>query len=1742
MYKNKITKIISSILLLIFLVQNTYLPTIIYAEGDTQPPTAPKSLKATSRTSATSTLAWSESTDNVGVTGYEIYRNGQIIGTATPDNLTYTDNGLSGTTTYIYSIKAFDAELNKSQQSNVINVTTLDGEIPTPPSNLTILSKSTTSVTLGWSDSTDNIGIKYYKILRNNVVIEDTKELTITDNNLLPGTLYTYIVRAYDDAGNKADSTISVTTGGPTPPKTLKLVAKTGNSITLSWIKGEGEDIPFGYIIYRDGINIANTSELTFIDIGLLTSKTYIYSVVAYDNFGNYSTKSNSIIATTKDDVPPIISENFVVTSKTKTSVTLEWTASTDNIGVELYYIYRDNVLINSTKNLEYTDNNLISGTSYIYKIRAFDGTNYSDFKTVTALTDGLTIPIKVAILSRTETSIKLKWTKVLGNVDIAGYEIYRNGVLIGTSETESYTDQGLTKGTAYSYTIKSYDTSLNKSNPSVSVVLSTIGFSTLVDTQSPSIPMNLIVLSKTNEDVTLGWDASTDNVGVIYYRIYRNNVLIGNTTLLSFTDANIATGTTYTYMVRPYDAKNNYSQTAINVTTLGAVIPTGLKILLNTGSSILLGWTANSTETEGYEIYRDDVAIGTVEGHDKISYSDNSVTTGVTYVYTVKAYDINGNRSPASTLLKVIAKDNIPPSEPNNFHSTEQVQKSITLEWEASTDNISTPYYRIYRDNILVETTSALNYTDTGLEPGKSYTYTVWAYDLAGNRTSSKIVVATQGMPIVEGLNLLTRTGTSVTIGWTKNFENTGTIGYEVYRNGVAVGTTDSNKFTDINLNSAKSYIYTIKSYDNLQNKSLQSKSLIVITFDNVAPTQPQNFKVDSKTDNSVNLSWSNSSDNVGVIYYGIYRNNILIDKTTSLNYTDTNLLVGTTYTYIVKVFDGAGNNSGSALLETTTGGQTQISSLKLLLRTDTSVKIGWTLGAEIPEIVSYEITRNDVVVDTISSLNLDYDDSNVVPFTLYKYIVKGIDNEGTKYQIGKLLSVTTLDKEKPTSPENFREVSKTETSIIIGWNAATDNTSIKYYNVYRDGVFLVKTTDLNYTDTGLTPAKAYKYIVRAYDNSGNYSDSVIIITTNGIAGPKNIKKLSNTGTTIMLGWDKNDESTGTIGYEIYRNGVAIGTTTQTTYSDTGLSDATNYVYIVKAFDIFGTRSINNNFITITAIDSEKPTSPVNLAVTSKTETTITLNWESSTDNTNIKYYGIYRNNALISRTTQLTYTDTGLTSGVAYKYMVRAYDSGNNYADSIISAVTGGLSAPKSVRVVSKTHTTVLLSFANGDGEVVPIGYEIYREGELIGSTTGTTTTYSDTGLMAETTYVYTVKAIDGEGNKSISSNSLVVTTTGGVLIADTEPPTMPTNLIAISKTDTNVSLGWDASSDNVKVTYYGINRNGVRIGNSTTLGFTDVGLLPSTTYNYVVIAYDAKGNKTSSDLFTVVTDGVSAPINLVIKSKTDSTAVLEWAKTDGSVHGGYEVYCDGTLIGTTPSLTYTDTGLVGTTTYIYTVKAYDNSGNKSANSNFVIVSTLDVEPPTAPTNLMVSSKDDKSVSLSWEASTDNVGVNYYSVYRGNVKIGASSELTFVDLGLSPNTTYLYKIVASDAGGNKTNSGVLSVTTDAEQAPTETIISSGMTLTEDLSYLGDVIVTGGSINLNGYKLTVAGNLIQSDGSMNIGGGQLLVGGDYRIQSRIIDGGTVTYGNSMGILMMTNTNSYVLVNGDFITQSTNGS
>jgi len=189
----------------------------IVSPSDTTPPSAPPDLAGGSSSSSTAAVTWSASTDNVGVAGYSVIRDGAAL--ATTAELYFQDSGLRAATTYTYMVKAFDMAGNLSPASSV-EITTRDAGPPSPPANLAAKVVSDVEITLTWSPSKDN-NVTGFQVFRgtsstdlSQVGFTYSTTTSFTNDTLTPSTKYYFGVKAEDNSGylSAMSSIVSATT------------------------------------------------------------------------------------------------------------------------------------------------------------------------------------------------------------------------------------------------------------------------------------------------------------------------------------------------------------------------------------------------------------------------------------------------------------------------------------------------------------------------------------------------------------------------------------------------------------------------------------------------------------------------------------------------------------------------------------------------------------------------------------------------------------------------------------------------------------------------------------------------------------------------------------------------------------------------------------------------------------------------------------------------------------------------------------------------------------------------------------------------------------------------------------------------------------------------------------------------------------------------------------------------------------------------------------------------------------------------------------------------------------------------------------------------------------------------------------------------------------------------------------------------------------------------------------------
>src|SRR5436190_2083597 len=229
---------------------------------------------------------------------------------------------------------------------------------------------------------------------------------------------------------------------------------------------------------------------------------------------------------------------------------------------------------------------------------------------------------------------------------------------------------------------------------------------------------------------------------------------------------------------------------------TVAPSTPAGLTASAASSSRINLSWLA-ATDNVGvirYSVYRDGVQIASVAGR---SYANTGLSAATTYSYTVAASDAARNASAQSSPVSATTKaplDTQAPSIPTNLAASAITPTTLTLSWNAATDNVAVAGYRVYLNGTLLLSPSATSASITGLSAATTYSFTVSAVDAAGNASALSAPLSATTLPLPDTTVPSTPTGlvgvavssSQINLSWTAATDNVGVTGYNVYRGGM--------------------------------------------------------------------------------------------------------------------------------------------------------------------------------------------------------------------------------------------------------------------------------------------------------------------------------------------------------------------------------------------------------------------------------------------------------------------------------------------------------------------------------------------------------------------------------------------------------------------------------------------------------------------------------------------------------------------------------------------------------------------------------------------------------------------------------------------------------------------------------------------------------------------------------------------------------------------------------------------
>ena len=656
-------------------------------------------------------------------------------------------------------------------------------------------------------------------------------------------------------------------------------------------------------LFYWDGSSwkpIKTVAETSCTHTNLTSGKTYLYTVRALDNNGEYIGEYDSEGKENLFLSVPVISS----IKNDYAGVWMKW----DNIDkAEKYRIYRKDSSSNwepigETYKASYTDTKAVSGTKYRYTVRCISAdsqicTSYYNYGVAVTY---VASP-KITGFSNTATGTKITWSKSVGAEKYVLY-VKKSQGWAKLSETAdlSYTHNKLTPTTTYTYTVRGFD----KKGNAVSG-FNKEGWSNLFLT-APDISS----VKNTVGGVQIQWGKLK---GAESYRLFKKTdgsswSTVTDTAAGSYIDKNVSSGKSYSYKLRcvSSDGKKNMSVNGSAQSITYVEIPV-VKSISNTASGIKITWSKVAGATKYMVYVKDGTSWKKLGDTASTSYTHKSLKSGVTYTYTVRCMDASGKLVSAND-KNGWSKTFIAPPK---ITSASNVLGGIQLKWNKSS---GAKKYRVFRktDNseyIKLSDLTDVKYIDKNVISGKSYTYTVRCITEDGTKyTSAADESKTQKYVKAPTITKFENKADGIKLTWEKS---TGASKYRVY-----VYTSDGWKwladtaslsYTHSKLKNGVSYQYTVRCLNNsgkLISSGEKGKSNLFLA--------PPKLSSITASENGNLIKWKAVSGASGYVLFRRTFNGSWTKISKRINdtsYVDKTIEAGKLYSYTLRCLDATGN-----------------------------------------------------------------------------------------------------------------------------------------------------------------------------------------------------------------------------------------------------------------------------------------------------------------------------------------------------------------------------------------------------------------------------------------------------------------------------------------------------------------------------------------------------------------------------------------------------------------------------------------------------------------------------------------------------------------------------------------------------------------------------------------------------------------------------------------------------------------
>jgi predicted peptidase/chitodextrinase len=755
-------------------------------------------------------------------------------------------------------------------------------------------------------------------------------------------------------------------------------------------------------------------------------------------------------------------------------------------------------------------------------------------------------------------------------------------------------------------------------------------------------------------------------------------------------------------------------------------------------------------------------------------------------------------------------------------------------------------------------------------------------------------------------------------------------------------------------------------------------------------------------------------------------------------------------------------------------------------------------------------DLTKNWLVNGTLNTVNSNFNPAvDTANYTLRnttgRVSLRTIPLSGCPSLESNSIFVTTNTPVTLTAPASPSGVSPAPGVVQLFWTDNTPNETgfevfrsptgnPNSYNFYK----LLPEGAISFTDTGLTPGATFHYRIRAVNNTAvsAYTNN-ISVTTQGDSQPptppQNLISTNRTLSTATLSWAASTDNVGVASYNIYYGSTTVQTnSTNTTFTVTGLAGNSNYLFTVRAVDAAGNLSPQSNQLAVSTTFSGL----------TYTYSAVNVDWLTDAGN--------------IWTTPERTGTCADFDIGI------RLQDDFFNFNfTGYLYITTGG---NYQFRTTSDDGSMMFLGgpFLNPNPD-----FTTFRIINNDGLQAPTTVTSSPINLPGGQAQQITVIYFEKTGGQELmveymgpDTNGLWIEIPANRLNSGNapplSPPLAPNNVTATAQGMSSIEVQWQLAAGANSYEIYRAIGNSPNYSIVATVGsgpFVDNNLVPNTIYNYRLKSVsNTNGASVSFSNIATATTAADAqaptiPQNLITISSSYTNASFQWsASTDNVAVTGYKVYANSTLLGTSNTTTFYTTMLLPATNYAITVSALDATGNESAQSSILNLTTQ------SPLTFYSKAASNLALLSSWSENSNGTG-------------SAPTDFSFNGQHFviqQPQTLSSSLTVGGNVSRVIVNDGV---TLNISQPLTGTLrVGTGATVNVNVDYQPtfETIATNSTVNFNTYSTVPAasyGNLnLNGSGLKNIPAGNVEVKGNLTIGSGVGLKGAPTNGTTITI------------------------